>query len=136
MRRPNRGIAGAAFDVALIAFAGLVLASVAHAGGLYVEEYATNSMGTAGAGRTAFALDAGTLIHNPAGITRLDGHQVWGGFTPGVGFIEFDKTDSAVNANGGNGGNQGGSLVPLLGGGYAHKLTDRVSLGMAVFSVS
>jgi long-chain fatty acid transport protein len=136
MRRSNRESAGVAFGVALIALVGLALASVAQAGGLYVEEYATNSMGTAGAGRTASALDAGTLIHNPAGMTRLEGHQIWAGFTPGVGFIEFDKTDSAVNANGGNGGNQGGSLVPMLGTGYAHKLTDRVSLGTAIFSVS
>jgi len=135
MRRPNRGIAGATFDVALIALVGLALASVAQAGGLYVGEFATNSMGTAGAGAGASALDAGTVLHNPAAMTRLEGHQVWAGFTPGVGFIEFDKTDSPVNSNGGNGGNQG-AFVPLLGAGYAHKLNERVSLGVSVFSVS
>jgi long-subunit fatty acid transport protein len=118
--------------VAPIAVVGLALADMAHAVGLYVGEHATNSMSTAGAGDAASALDAGTLILHPVGMTRLEGHQVWGRFTPEIRFIEFDKADSAVNANGGNGGN----LVPLLGGGYAQESTVQVSLGMAVFSVS
>ena len=106
----------------------------ASAGGLYLEEFSTSAMGTAGAGSGAMASDAGTSLHNPAGMTRLEGHQIWGGFTPGVSDIEFDKTDSPVNI-GGNGGNQGG-FVPLLGAGYAHKLTDRVRLGFSVYSIA
>jgi len=132
----DRRIASVSIEAALLVIVGLTLGSIAHAGGLYVEEFATNSMGTAGAGRGASALDAGTVFHNPAGMTRLEGHQMWAGFTPGIGVVKFDRTDAAVNANGGNGGNQGGDLIPLLSSGYAHKLNDRVSLGVAVFSVS
>jgi len=123
--------------IAAIAIA-LGLTSAARAGGLYVEEYASNAMATAGAGRTASALDAGTVIHNPAGMTRLEGHQIWGGFTPGVGAVRFDKTENvgADGGNGGNGGEQGGKLIPILGSGYAHKLHDRVRLGVGLFALS
>ncbi len=111
-----------------------MIAGTAQAGGLYLQEYATTSMGTAGAGRHAYASDGGTIIHNPAGMTRLEGHVLFGGFAPGGSTVKFDKTDSAVN-RGGNGGEQGG-FIPLLGGGYSHKLHDRVRLGMGVLSVS
>jgi long-chain fatty acid transport protein len=107
---------------------------IARAGGLYLEEFATNSMGTAGAGGQAYASDAGTVIENPAGMTRLEGHQIFTGFAPGVGTVKFDKTSSSVNT-GGNGGDQGG-FIPMLGSAYAHKLTDRVRLGIGVFSVA
>jgi len=112
----------------------LLVTGTAQAGGLYLQEFATSSMGTAGAGRHAYASDGGTILHNPAGMTRLEGHQVFAGFAPGVGTVKFDTTDSAVN-QGGNGGDQGG-FIPLLGGGYSHKLHDRVRLGMGVFAVS
>jgi long-chain fatty acid transport protein len=112
----------------------ILLTGSAQAGGLYLQEYATSSMGTAGAGRHAYASDGGTILHNPAGMTRLKGHQLFAGFAPGGSTIKFDTTDSAVN-QGGNGGDQGG-FIPLLGGGYSHKLHDRVRLGMGVFAVS
>ena len=112
----------------------LLVTGTAQAGGLYLQEFATSSMGTAGAGRHAYASDGGTILHNPAGMTRLEGHQVFAGFAPGGGTVKFDTTDSAVN-QGGNGGDQGG-FIPLLGGGYSHKLHDRVRLGMGVFAVS
>jgi long-subunit fatty acid transport protein len=52
--------------------------SSSYAGGLYLNEFATPSMGTAGAGQEAYAHDASTnfALHNPAGMTRLDGNQV------------------------------------------------------------
>lgn len=84
----------------------LTFVGAAGAGGLYLEEFATNSMGTAGVGAQAYASDAGTVIENPAGMTRLEGHQIFTGFAPGVGTIQFDKTDSPVN-DGGNSGDQG-----------------------------
>ena len=51
--------------------------SPARAGGLYIQEFATPSQGTAGAG--AAARDASAALHNPAGMTRLDGHQAMAG---------------------------------------------------------
>ena len=112
----------------------LLVAGSAQAGGLYLQEYATSSMGTAGAGRTAYAADGGTILHNPAGMTRLEGHTLFAGFAPGVTNIKFDTTNDPIN-QGGNGGDQGG-FIPLLGSGYSHKLHDRVRLGIGVFAVS
>ena len=83
-----------------------------HAGGLYLNEFATPSMGTAGAGGEAWAHDASTAFafHNPAGMTRLEGHQLSLGFGLGRGETEFD-----ANANtpfgGGNGGDAIGDVV-------------------------
>ncbi len=52
--------------------------SSAVAGSLYLNEFATPSMGVAGAGQEAVANDASTnfAFHNPAGMTRLDGSSV------------------------------------------------------------
>ena len=107
-----------------------------HAGGLYLNEFATPSMGTAGAGGEAWAHDASTAFafHNPAGMTRLEGHQLSLGFGLGRGETEFD-----ANANtpfgGGNGGDAAG-LVPLLGSHGVLSLTEDLKLGFSVFSVS
>ncbi len=63
-------------------FLGLLLVaggySSAGAGGLYLNEFATPSMGVAGAGAEAVASDASTnfAFHNPAGMTRLEGHSI------------------------------------------------------------
>ncbi len=49
--------------------------TTAKAGGLYLNEFGTSAMGTAGAGAQAYANDASTAWHNPAGMTRIDGRQ-------------------------------------------------------------
>ena len=49
----NSRLFGAVPGLALM----LALAGAAQAGGLYLEEFATNSMGTAGAGSQAYAAD-------------------------------------------------------------------------------
>jgi long-chain fatty acid transport protein len=83
------------------------------AGGLYLNEFATPSMGVAGAGQEAYANDASTsfAFHNPAGMTRIDGNE----FSAGAGILngttEFDA-DSDTPFSGGNGGNQAG-IAPL-----------------------
>ena len=137
MKRPIRfrRIGSIYAEVSLCAFFGLILLTGgAQAGGLYLQEYGTSSMGTAGAGRHANASDGGTILHNPAGMTRLEGHELFAGFGAGGSTIKFDTTDDPVN-QGGNGGDQGG-FIPLIGSGYSHKLHDRVRLGMGIFAVS
>ena len=84
-----------------------VAASSALAGGLYLNEFATPSMGTAGAGQEALSADASTnfAFHNPAGMTRLDGHQISLGAGVLWGDSEFE-TDDDTPFGGGDGGDQ------------------------------
>ena len=69
------------------------------AGGLYLREAATPSMGTASAGDQAWAHDASTAFHNPAGMTLLDGDQ----FMVGAGIVsstvEFDPAEFTEESN-------------------------------------
>jgi long-chain fatty acid transport protein len=110
--------------------------SAAMAGGLYLNEFATPSMGAAGAGQEAVANDASTnfAFHNPAGMTRLDGNQVAVGAGVLVGDTKFD-TDADTPFDGGNGGDQAG-FAPLLGSHGVWSVTDDLKLGMSVFSIS
>jgi long-chain fatty acid transport protein len=110
--------------------------SSAGAGGLYLNEFATPSMGVAGAGQEAYANDASTnfAFHNPAGMTRLKGNSISVGAAILVGQTEFD-TDSDTPFSGGDGGDQAG-LAPLLGSHGVLSITDDLKLGMSVFSVS
>ena len=61
--------------VAVVIFAALGAAPLS-AGGLYIQEFATPSMGSANAGAEAWADNAGTAWHNPAGTTRLKQSEV------------------------------------------------------------
>jgi len=104
------------------------------AGGLYVNEFATPSMGTAGAGAQAWADDAATAWHNAAGMTRIDGNDVTLG--AGIGSIdaEFD-TDPGTPFGGGDGGDAG-SLVPLLGTYGVYSATEDLKFGVGIYSIS
>ena len=121
-------------------FLGLLLITAGYssvgAGGLYLNEFATPSMGVAGAGAEAVANDASTnfAFHNPAGMTRLKGHSVSLGAGLLYGENKFD-TDSSTPFSGGDGGNQGG-FAPLLGSHGVYSVTDDLKLGMSVFSIS
>ncbi|MBW2657634.1 MAG: outer membrane protein transport protein, partial [Deltaproteobacteria bacterium] len=68
----------------------LVIPRVSTAGGLYLNEFGTPSMGVAGAGASAAASDASTSFHNPAGMTRIKGNELMG--TAGLlnATVEFD----------------------------------------------
>ena len=106
------------------------------AGGLYLNEFATPSMGVAGAGGEAVADDASTsfAFHNPAGMTRLEGHSLSVGAGLIVGKTEFDP-DSSTPFPGSDGGNQAG-LAPFLGSHGVFSATDDLKFGMSLFSVS
>ncbi len=121
-------------------FLGLLLVaggySSAGAGGLYLNEFATPSMGVAGAGQEAVANDASTnfAFHNPAGMTRLEGHSIALGAGLLQGDTEFD-TDPDTPFNGGDGGDQAG-WAPLIGSHGVYSVTDDLKLGMSMFSIS
>jgi long-chain fatty acid transport protein len=112
----------------------MVMSTTALAGGLYISEFGTPSMGVAGAGAQAIASDASTAFHNPAGMTRLDGNQLM--LTGGIlnATVKFDK-DTDTPIDGGNGGDAGGP-APILGQFYVHSLTNRLKLGANLISIT
>ncbi len=111
-----------------------LLLSQAVAGGLYLNEFGTPSMGTAGAGAHAWANDASTSFHNAAGMTRLDGNHlmVTGGLL--YASIEFDPAPNTPVP--GNDGGQAGGPAPILGAFYVHSLSDDWKVGLNVISIS
>ena len=54
--------------------------STLFANGLSLNEQSASGAGTAFAGRASSALDASTIFGNPAGLSKLEGKQVSGGF--------------------------------------------------------
>ncbi len=104
------------------------------AGGLYINEFGTPSMGVASAGAQAVASDASTAFHNPAGMTRITGKELM--FTGGALYstIKFDTDDDTPIA-GGN-GDDAGSPAPMLGQFYVHSLTERLKLGANLISMT
>ena len=119
---------------AIIASFFIFINTTALAGGLYINEFGTPSMGVAGAGTNAVASDASTSFHNPAGMARIKGKELMGtgGFIYST--VKFDP-DSDTPIPGGNGGDAGGP-APVLGGFYVHSLNDRWKLGASLISIS
>ncbi|MBK8174555.1 MAG: outer membrane protein transport protein [Rhodospirillales bacterium] len=112
--------------------AGLLIATNAHAGGLFLYEMATPDLGTASAGRAAAADNAATAFGNPAGMTRLDQSQMLVGIQPGYGISHFDK-DNETTVSGGNGGNALG-FIPGLAGYYVYSATPDLKFGLSLGS--
>jgi long-chain fatty acid transport protein len=112
----------------------LMLPGIGRAGGLYLNEFGTPSMGVAGAGANAVASDASTSFHNPAGMTRINGKELMG--TGGFLFstIKFDP-DNDTPIPGGDGGEAGGP-APILGGFYVHSLSDNWKLGANLITLT
>ena len=111
-----------------------LLASPSWAGGLYITEFGTPSMGTANAGSGAVANDSSIAWHNPAGMTRLSGTHAQG--TAGLiyGNVKFDA-DSNTPVPGGDGGNAAINPAPVLNGTVVHSLTEKLKVGFALGSI-
>jgi long-chain fatty acid transport protein len=112
----------------------LMLPCISTAGGLYINEFGTPSMGVAGAGANAVAGDASTSFHNAAGMTRIKGKEVMG--TAGLlnATVKFDQ-DADTPISGGNGGDAGGP-APIVGGFYVHSLSDKWKLGVNLITIT
>ena len=104
----------------------------AFAGGAWVYEMATPDLGTAAAGRAALASDASTAFSNPAGMTRLEGSQIFGGIQAVIPSVKFDVQEG-TNVLGGGGGNAGVTL-PSASGFYVHSLSKDWKIGIALNS--
>jgi long-chain fatty acid transport protein len=112
-------------SIALATYAGSV-----RAGGLYLQEFATPSMGVASAGAEAVCRDASTSWHNPAGMTRLEGNE----FMLTTGLVKTNvKFDS--DSPGGDGGNAGG-YAPLGAAFYTRSLSEDWKLGASLIVIS
>jgi long-chain fatty acid transport protein len=120
--------------VAVFSILILVIPGISIAGGLYLNEFGTPSMGVAGAGANAVAVDASTSFHNAAGMTRLDGNQLMG--TAGLlsATVKFDP-DADTPIPGGDGGDAGGP-APIIAGFYVHSLSDKWKLGANLITIT
>jgi long-chain fatty acid transport protein len=115
--------------------AGTLAAGPARAGGLMTYEVGTADVGLASAGYGARAQDASTVLTNPAGMTRLDGHQLlvsgqvlWGNTKLSIG------SGTSLELGGGDGGRAVGSDGWFLGGGgfFTYSLSPELKLGFAL----
>lgn len=116
---------------------GLLAASTplaTHAGGLFLYEDGTASVGLAGAGYAAGALDSSTLWRNPAGMSLLPGSQITAGAQLLVGDITFSPNSQTSPHLGSN---NGGNALPVLPGGsfyFTHQINDKFSVGLGMLS--
>ena len=111
----------------------LLLTFVTSARGAGIELYETGSeLGTASAGLAALAADASTAASNPAGMTLLDRSQLMtapGALLPSTNFDVAPQTTTS-----GGGGGNAGVFFPIGSFFYVRKLSERLRLGVAVFS--
>ena len=119
---------------AIIASFFIFINTTALAGGLYLNEFGTPSMGVAGAGANAVASDASTSFHNAAGMTRIKGTELMGAIGVLKATVKFDP-DSDTPIPGGDGGDAGG-LAPIVGGFFVHSLSDKWKLGANLITIS
>ena len=119
---------------AIIASFFIFINTTALAGGLYLNEFGTPSMGVAGAGANAVASDASTSFHNAAGMTRIKGTELMGAAGVLKATVKFDP-DSDTPIPGGDGGDAGG-LAPIVGGFFVHSLSDKWKLGANLITIS
>ena len=104
------------------------------AGGLFVNEFGTPSMGNAGAGSGAEASDASTAFHNPAGMMRLNRKQLMLAGGAGYGEVRFES-DGTTGISGGDGGNAGG-WIPLIGTHYVQPINEDFAFGFSTITIS
>ena len=100
--------------------------------GAGLELYETGYLGTASAGRAALASDASTAGTNPAGMTLLDRTQLMtapGALLPSTNFNVAPQTTTS-----GGGGGNAGVFFPIGSFYYVNKISERIRLGVAVFS--
>jgi len=107
------------------------LVSSALAGGIKLYETGTPEVGLAAAGWAARAQDAGTVLTNPAGMTRLAGDQLLVGAQLLYGKSDFSP-DSATTNSGGGGDNPVG-WFPGASFYYSHSLSERLKMGAALY---
>jgi long-chain fatty acid transport protein len=108
------------------------LRSVALGAALELYETGAPDLGTASAGRAAMAADASTAAANPAGMTLLNRSQLLGASGALLPSTNFDVAPETTTK--GSGGGNAGVFIPIGAFFYAHKFSERVWLGVALYS--
>ena len=101
------------------------------ASGFALNEQDVAGMGTGFAGRSSAAENASTVYGNPAGMARLEGQQITGGFAV------IDASTNIKDAGGRSSGTNKGDMVPFTGvpfGFYTNKLNDQWAIGFGVYA--
>ncbi len=109
-----------------------MLQGVARGAALELYETGAPDLGTASAGRAAMAADASTAAANPAGMTLLDRSQLLGASGAVLPSTNFDVAPQTTTK--GTAGGNAGVFIPLGAFFYVYKLSERVRLGVAVYS--
>jgi long-chain fatty acid transport protein len=125
-----------AVPLAVLGAAAALPVQHARAGAYQLHENSTVSLGQAFAGAGSAADTAATVFNNPAGMTQLDGLQLYGGGSLIAPSFTFHGSDTSVfgapiagttNANGGH-----DAFVPY--GYVSYRVNDRVAVGFAMTS--
>jgi long-chain fatty acid transport protein len=105
----------------------LVCSVQASASGLYLYEVGTEDVGLAGAGQAARAQDAGTIVSNPAGLTRLPGDNLTLGGQALYGDAHYNLDGS---------GKGPGNVIGWFPGAssfISHSINDDVKVGLGIY---
>jgi long-chain fatty acid transport protein len=123
--------------VAIALCGGVVLPAGVHASGFAILEQGVRGLGNAYSGSAALAEDPSTIFYNPAGLTRLSGHQVEAGIHLIIPKAKFRDQGSLhatgqplniYNDLGGDGGET--AFVPNFY--YAHSISERFKAGIGI----
>jgi len=119
----------------LVVCVSLLSVGSAFGAGFALIEQGVSGLGNAYAGGAAVAEDASTIFYNPAGMTRLNGHQVILGahlITPYANFENKGSTHVTgaplIGDDNGNGGDA--KIIPNFY--YSRKVSDRFSVGIGI----
>ncbi|RLA44997.1 MAG: hypothetical protein DRR42_19840 [Gammaproteobacteria bacterium] len=107
-----------------------VVVQLAHAGGLWINEYGSPTMGRAGAGAEAGTGDASAAFHNPASMAQIKSKQlmVTGGV---VSATSKFSVDSYGTLNGNNNGGDAGQDAAMASFFYVNPINDQWQVGLS-----
>lgn len=109
----------------------LLAVSPAWAGGIIIYEAGHEGSGLANAGSAALTRDPSVQMHNPAGISELQGTQINANGQVILGDIRFARDSHNDFA-----GNEGGNISQYLPGSsffISHRINERASIGFAMY---
>ncbi|MGD9591615.1 MAG: OmpP1/FadL family transporter [Candidatus Berkiella sp.] len=112
--------------------ASIVFTTTIQAGGIMLYEVGSDDVGLASAGYSARAQDPSTMLTNPAGMTRLEGKQLFVGVQALYEDIEFSPATASPFLGTENGGNP----VNVFPGGsffYSYSISDDLKAGIGVY---